>query len=675
MIFSSWHEYVFKTNCAIMLALLWFHHTVNTFNLVWVRAFLDLKLVALAEWLIIGICVHNMWNHSKHVILPLLPKFTVSPTVTVEKQRSIPSQPATTTAPTTNVPSAVANKKTEEPLLGTPINGIKQTSPSVMPPIVPASNLTTIASKQNEKQMKFDPQSALQTLVQKTKQAAILPGLKAPPPLQYVPCVPPPRKPVKRQDKTLWQLWRTPDVVDHFRQEQASAATLSKIYYDNLRTWLGTKILKPLVVVADKLDQQLAQVGSNVVECSPNIMAIMMMQFQSSMGQEDIEPVKVQEYINVPGHESAIGKQYVLNRVKELASSNRLAAFRYMPLEAGMPSDAEIILHLLTTYIESRLPSSIPPLIEILVGPHGISAFLFASDAPVSIDHLELISVKCLSLFLVKSVDLDTWIPNQVESMIKWGNERANKYWEANLQDRKPVESNMEMWIRGKYEQKRWAMKGPIPDPSTLGGEEVQTPAKPVSTPPAQQAAPPAAPKTKQSELSNLDAFFGSSSSGTQPSTASKLQGEDFFFSSSTPTTTTNSTPAPKVEKPQQDDFKSSILSLYSQTPSNPSMQTHIAGGYANNMTNYQNQLSGLTMGMPPSGVIPQAPPGQANMYQNVWNSFGNNPVANGGGFAPQPQQPQQPANSLPQGSQFFAMNSQPVEKKPAYDAFADLLK
>jgi stromal membrane-associated protein len=46
------------------------------------------------------------------------------------------------------------------------------------------------------------------------------------------------------------------------------------------------------------------------------------------------------------------------------------------------------------------------------------------------------------------------------------------RYWEANLRDKKPSESNMEMWIRAKYEQKRWAMKGPIPDPSTLGGDE-----------------------------------------------------------------------------------------------------------------------------------------------------------------------------------------------------------
>lgn len=47
-----------------------------------------------------------------------------------------------------------------------------------------------------------------------------------------------------------------------------------------------------------------------------------------------------------------------------------------------------------------------------------------------------------------------------------------DRYWEANLKDKKPSESNMEMWIRAKYEQKRWAMKGPIPDPSALGGDD-----------------------------------------------------------------------------------------------------------------------------------------------------------------------------------------------------------
>ncbi|RCH83787.1 hypothetical protein CU098_001657, partial [Rhizopus stolonifer] len=59
----------------------------------------------------------------------------------------------------------------------------------------------------------------------------------------------------------------------------------------------------------------------------------------------------------------------------------------------------------------------------------------------------------------VKSVDLDTWVPEQIDSMIEWGNQRANTYWEAELKDKRPSEYNMDAWIREKYEYKRWIQK------------------------------------------------------------------------------------------------------------------------------------------------------------------------------------------------------------------------
>ncbi|PKK79736.1 Arf GTPase activating protein, partial [Rhizophagus irregularis] len=40
----------------------------------------------------------------------------------------------------------------------------------------------------------------------------------------------------------------------------------------------------------------------------------------------------------------------------------------------------------------------------------------------------------------VKSVDLDTWTPEQVENMVLWGNTKANLYWEANLENKRPPE-------------------------------------------------------------------------------------------------------------------------------------------------------------------------------------------------------------------------------------------
>lgn len=69
----------------------------------------------------------------------------------------------------------------------------------------------------------------------------------------------------------------------------------------------------------------------------------------------------------------------------------------------------------------------------------------------------------------VKSVDLDTWTDEQLQSVLKWGNARANKYWEAKLAPgHVPSEAKIENFIRTKYESKRWTMDGPIPDPSTL---------------------------------------------------------------------------------------------------------------------------------------------------------------------------------------------------------------
>ncbi|GAB7329274.1 hypothetical protein MBLNU13_g01081t1 [Cladosporium sp. NU13] len=69
----------------------------------------------------------------------------------------------------------------------------------------------------------------------------------------------------------------------------------------------------------------------------------------------------------------------------------------------------------------------------------------------------------------VKSVDLDSWTDEQLASMLRWGNGRANKYWEDKLAPAHvPNEAKIENFIRTKYDSKRWVMDGPMPDPSTL---------------------------------------------------------------------------------------------------------------------------------------------------------------------------------------------------------------
>ena len=92
----------------------------------------------------------------------------------------------------------------------------------------------------------------------------------------------------------------------------------------------------------------------------------------------------------------------------------------------------------------------------------------------------------------VKSVDLDVWTPEQMQvsdfnrcldsmklvkliyyilkSILKWGNRRANLYWEAHLKaGHVPPDHKIESFIRSKYELRKWAMDGPVPDdPSVL---------------------------------------------------------------------------------------------------------------------------------------------------------------------------------------------------------------
>ncbi|KAF5313025.1 hypothetical protein D9619_003578 [Psilocybe cf. subviscida] len=101
----------------------------------------------------------------------------------------------------------------------------------------------------------------------------------------------------------------------------------------------------------------------------------------------------------------------------------------------------------------------------------------------------------------VKSVDLDIWTPEQMESIQKWGNHLANLYWEAHLKPgHVPPEHKMESFIRSKYESRRWALDGPPPaDPSVLDNGAASQPA---AAPIAQAAPAPIATSSRPTHTS-----------------------------------------------------------------------------------------------------------------------------------------------------------------------------
>ncbi|PFH48208.1 hypothetical protein AMATHDRAFT_76844 [Amanita thiersii Skay4041] len=200
----------------------------------------------------------------------------------------------------------------------------------------------------------------------------------------------------------------------------------------------------------------------------------------------------------------------------------------------------------------------------------------------------------------VKSVDLDVWTPEQMESIVKWGNHLANLYWEAHLKPGHiPQDHKMESFIRSKYESRRWAMDGPPPsDPSTLE----QASSVPQSEPLTQQPATPSpAPPTRSTHATNnsmsgsrpplplttrqplphplLSANFTQSNKCTQPAPqvtmpqaapkpmATAPQNDLFSldFHAPPPATTQNSL----AQQPMK-DVKQDILSLFSKPPSLP---------------------------------------------------------------------------------------------------------
>ncbi|MCJ1336388.1 hypothetical protein MMC09_001664 [Bachmanniomyces sp. S44760] len=197
----------------------------------------------------------------------------------------------------------------------------------------------------------------------------------------------------------------------------------------------------------------------------------------------------------------------------------------------------------------------------------------------------------------VKSVDLDSWTDEQLQSVLRWGNARANKYWEAKLAPgHVPAESKIENFIRTKYDSKRWVMDGPMPDPSTLDAEGdddvplnlVQEKAK-LERSASQRTAstssqpPPAASRRPQPQ--NIDLMGGddvpappvrpstTDSPGTRPpppraSTPSKqLLGLDFLGGSSDRPSSSSSSSNPVSSGPSRPDLKQSILSLYASAP------------------------------------------------------------------------------------------------------------
>ncbi|EXK94418.1 hypothetical protein FOQG_04498 [Fusarium oxysporum f. sp. raphani 54005] len=328
----------------------------------------------------------------------------------------------------------------------------------------------------------------------------------------------------------------------------------------------------------------------------------------------------------------------------------------------------------------------------------------------------------------VKSVDLDSWTDEQLQSVLSWGNARANKYWEAKLAPgHAPSEAKIENFIRTKYELKRWVMDGPMPDPATLdadGDDDV-----PLSIVKEKQVierkesirkaslgnsqAPKSVP-APQGDLIGGDPVPVRPSSAAphaakvapkaEPappratSTKDSLLGLDFFGEPAAPprpASTTGTAPSGQ----SRPDLKQSILSLYATAPkpqphAQPQQQSSVGGfgGLASPTFSHQSQgsvggfndaFSSLSISNPPKPAAPDpfASLSSASRTTSSTNAFGG--LGGGSFFNSKPSQPAAPTHQQ-QSSNFSnfggfsspppAASAAPAAPKPAQSsAMGDL--
>ncbi|KAF9357150.1 hypothetical protein BGX34_009527 [Mortierella sp. NVP85] len=294
----------------------------------------------------------------------------------------------------------------------------------------------------------------------------------------------------------------------------------------------------------------------------------------------------------------------------------------------------------------------------------------------------------------VKSVDLDSWTVVQVESMIKWGNEKVNLYWEDRLPESSiPNEntSGIDHWIRSKYEHKRFARNGPVPDPSELGpidtdmlmslhgqsdsrspgqNRSAASAATGIIAPPPSNPAKSSFPKrhisssSSPSGIQGADLFsIGQSSSAKAPSSQPKqIDVFGFDFAEPAPSVPTQSS-NPVSNTASQDLFSMKTTSTLSSAPPSANDKASAATIKAANadwknsiMSLYGNQSS--TPKPNAGGFGMSQPPGSFGRLQGM-DAFGLG----------QPQKPQLGKIDLAMNDP-FAIMQQASAPAPSFNAF-----
>nr|XP_040035169.1 stromal membrane-associated protein 1 isoform X5 [Gasterosteus aculeatus aculeatus] len=254
----------------------------------------------------------------------------------------------------------------------------------------------------------------------------------------------------------------------------------------------------------------------------------------------------------------------------------------------------------------------------------------------------------------VKSVNLDQWTPEQIQSMVDMGNSRAKRLYEDHLPEsfRRPqTDQAVEVFIRDKYERKKYynkeALAAAPQSECKAGAKEGAEPAVDLLGLDAPEGAAP---------ISEEPDIFGpmvsnplpSSNSTQQPGSGAAPQQADPSTSSSA-SSSTSTTTTTKAEEKKKLLSKDSILSLYASSSVASQPQSHQQPAPGQGMYAGQPQMQFTPQGF--TGAAGAVPPSAATM-------MGGGAVMSGvalpnGGLVGLQQQGGVPAN---QGQNMYSM-------------------
>jgi len=152
------------------------------------------------------------------------------------------------------------------------------------------------------------------------------------------------------------------------QQDQASARVLSHrlgieaseliTWNENLRVWLTQTLLAPLVKEVDSVNSALPRLG--VGDCTVGGAAVDRLRKVSQLPQVRAGLPSLPALL--PYLELSADQPYLLARLRELSSTGAMSKFRWNGGGPGwtdrLPSDSEVLMHFLATYLDSRLLST-----------------------------------------------------------------------------------------------------------------------------------------------------------------------------------------------------------------------------------------------------------------------------------------------------------------------------